>query len=71
MAKAARLSDADRKMADVVMGLVLFSVGVVLLALGFVWMLNHVLPSLTWAGAAVVIGALTFGVGVAVFKVSM
>ncbi len=71
MAKATRLSDQDRKMVDVVMGLVLFGVGVVLLAWGFVWLLNNVLPSLTWAGAEVVVGALAFGLGVAVFRVSM
>ncbi len=71
MAKTTRLSDVDRRLTDVALGLVLYGVGIVLLALGFVWLLNQALPSLTWAGAEVVVGALAFGVSVAVFKVSM
>ncbi len=63
------LSDSEKKMLDSVMGLVLFAVAIGLLAWGFLTGLEAVLPALNTWGAEIVMGALVFGVSVAVFKI--
>jgi uncharacterized BrkB/YihY/UPF0761 family membrane protein len=63
------LSESEKKMVDTVLGLVLYAVGVGLLAWGFLTWLYSALPSLNTYGADVVIGALILGISVAVFKV--
>lgn len=62
------LMESEKKMIDSVLGLVLYAVGVVLLALGFVYFLATGLPRIGYAGAEVVIGAIVIGLSVAVFR---
>ena len=62
-------SEGERRYVDAVLGLVLYAIGAVLLALGFTWLLYSALPLLTYPGAEVLVGALTVGLSVALFKI--
>lgn len=61
-------SEEERRYLDAVLGIVLYAIGAVLLALGFAWLLYTNLPSLTYSGAEVVVGALTVGISAVVFR---
>jgi hypothetical protein len=62
------LLESEKKMIDSVLGLVLYAVGVVLLALGFIYYLGQLLPRIGYPGAEIIIGAIVIGLSVAVFK---
>ncbi len=63
-----RLSEQDKQRVDTVLGLVLYGIGLAFLATGFFLALSEAVPSLTEGGAGIIVGAVVFGIGVAVFK---
>ena len=66
-----KLEDREKKMVDVVLGLVLYAVGIVLLAMGFVAVLFQLSPRIGYSGAEIIIGAVIFAIGMAAFKVRL
>ncbi|MCL5009768.1 MAG: hypothetical protein M1433_02205 [Candidatus Parvarchaeota archaeon] len=62
------LLESEKRIIDSVLGLVLYTVGVVLLAIGFTYYLSLLLPRIGYAGSEIVIGAIVIGLSVAVFK---
>ena len=66
-----KLEDRDKKLVDIVLGLVLYTVGVVMLALGFASVLYQLSPKIQYSGAEIIIGAVIFAIGMAAFRIRL
>lgn len=64
-----KFREEEKKMVDVVVGSVLYGLGLVLLALGFVYLLSQAVPKLGFDVSEIIVGAIVFVIAIAVFKV--
>jgi hypothetical protein len=64
-----KFHEEEKKMVDVIVGSVLYGLGIVLVVLGFVVVLSDAVPKLGFDVSEIIVGAIVFAISVSIFKV--